>query len=203
MWNKINGIIGDRTPVVMTAQHPFTSKLVLSNVKNFKYTWVWGKSKLTNFLMVKHRPAKKHEDIVVFYRKQCAYYPQMEKGKPYKSKGGGVKKITTTNASPVKQLPSSNSGTRYPSSIQMIKSEGKGVHPTQKPVALMEYLISTYTNPGDTVLDFTMGSGTTGVAAMNLGRSFIGIELDVEYFRIAESRIKAAHEESMARMVDE
>ena len=145
---------------------------------------MWEKEQGVNFMLAKKQPMKVHEDICVFSQKGSRYFPQMTEGKPYVS-GKGTSGDVTGNVTKVQTV---NSGTRYPRSVQFIKRE-VGHHPTQKPVALMEYLIRTYTNEGETVLDNTMGSGTTGVACRNSGRSFIGIERDPGYFAIAEQRI--------------
>ena len=192
MWEQLKRVIKPNGAIVMTACQPFTSALVMSNPEMFKYCWVWEKSLFTNFAMVKKQPAKKHEDIVVFYNKQPVFYPQMVKGTPYTDKERSRTFGVINDAMPKKKAIK-NTGTRYPSSVQKFSNGNNGnIHPTQKPVALMEYLIRTYTNEGETVLDFTMGSGTTGVAAKNLGRKFIGIELDQGYFDIAVKRIGEA-----------
>jgi site-specific DNA-methyltransferase (adenine-specific) len=164
----------------------------MSNVKMFKYCWVWEKSRRTGFLNAKKQPLKCCEDVCIFYTKQAIYNPQLTSGhEPTRSGisnviGGGVYRDGLFS------IGCKGKTIRYPINIIKEKSCHNGygrVHPTQKPVALMEYLIRTYTNAGDTVLDFTMGSGTTGVAAKNLGRSFIGIELDPDYFALASKRI--------------
>lgn len=190
MWEQLERVIKPKGVIVMTATQPFTTKLIASNMDMFKYSWVWQKSSATGFLNVKRMPLRKHEDILVFYNNPPTYNPQMTKGKPYKAKQGTAGDIykttclTTTN---------NTTGDRYPLSIIDINNNKQGgFHPTQKPVKLMEYLINTYTNKGDTVLDFTMGSGSTGVAAANIDRSFIGIELNDDYFKIATDRIKNA-----------
>lgn len=156
----------------------------MSNPKLFRYCWVWEKEQGVNFLMAKKQPLKVHEDICVFYKKQCTYNPQMTKGKPYISGKGDSGEVTGK----VKKIQTKNTGTRYPKSIIRFNRE-RGLHPTQKPVSLFEYLIKTYTNEGDLVLDNCMGSGTTGVACKNLNRNFIGMELDEDYFNIAKERI--------------
>ena len=168
----------------MTASQPFTTTLISSNMKMFKYCWVWEKEQGVNFMLAKKQPLKVHEDIVVFSKKQPIYNPQMTTGKPYTSGKGDSGEVTGK----VKKIQIKNNGMRYPRSIQKINRQ-TGKHPTQKPVALMEYLIKTYTNEGETVLDFAMGSGTTGVACKNLNRDFIGIEIEKEYFDIAKRRI--------------
>ena len=186
MWAQLKRIIKPNGAIVMTASQPFTSALVMSNVKMFKYCWVWNKKTSANVGAARFQPLKTHEDIVIFGGK---YKPQMATGKMRMKGGKASNGIANGSLPPIYY----KSDQYYPISILDIKTE-RGYHPTQKPVALMEYLIRTYTNEGETVLDFTMGSGTTGLAAKNLGRSFIGIELDIDYFKIASDRIKATTE---------
>ena len=201
MWKQLKRVIKPNGAIVMTASQPFSTTLIASNMKMFKYCWVWEKTRGSNFATLKYMPWKMHEDIIVFNAKGV-YNPQkyevdesqIDKRKnvrpPESNKDGVYGEITRTRKK--------DDGTRYPSSILKIKNPNNNtVHPTQKPVALMEYLIKTYTNEGETVLDFTMGSGTTGVACRNLSRNFIGIELDAGYFEIAEKRIK---EKNMLQM---
>lgn len=193
MWEQLKRIIKPNGAIVMTASQPFTSVLIVSNVKQFKLEWIWEKSKATGHALCKKRPLKAHESVIVFSGGSELYNPQMTSGKPYKSKLG---KKESPEFSTGTKRNDNNTGARYPRSVQYFKtseSERNNYnHPTQKPVALMEYLIKTYTNEGETVLDFTMGSGTTGVAAKNLNRNFIGIELDENYFKIAKERIESA-----------
>jgi site-specific DNA-methyltransferase (adenine-specific) len=194
MWEHLKRIIKPNGAIVMTASQPFTSALVMSNPKMFKYCWVWEKTMASNFAQAKKQPFKKHEDVCIFYKKQPTYNPAMENGKPYTDKRTtGARNASVGASKSVARQVINNEGKRYPSSVQKFSNgNNRNVHPTQKPVAPMEYLISTYTNEGETVLDFTMGSGTTGVAAKNTGRKFIGIELDKEYFKIAARRIHEA-----------
>ena len=187
MWEQLKRIVKPNGAIVMFGNQPFTSILVTSNLEMFKYQWVWDKVRGSNFATVKIRPFNSHEDVVVFYAKQPTYNPQMVEGKPYTQKQGYVGESKQTGLYR-KEVITVNEGVRYPLSI-IKQSKESGFHPTQKPVALMEYLIKTYSNEGETVLDFTMGSGTTGVACMNTQRKFIGIELDANYFDIAEQRI--------------
>tara|TARA_Y100000593_G_scaffold23333_1_gene46273 strand:+ start:100 stop:825 length:726 start_codon:yes stop_codon:yes gene_type:complete len=190
MWAELKRIIKPNGAIVMTAGQPFSSALVMSNPEWFAYEWVWVKTKITGVLNAKRMPVRKHEQVLVFCdRKSTGTYNAqglIEKGTVTKQ-GGNSDNYGERNAKEYVQA-----FTNWPRDVLEIKSEGKTVHPTQKPVALMEYLIKTYTNEGETVLDFTMGSGTTGVAAVNFNRAFIGIELDADYFAIAESRIKNA-----------
>lgn len=183
-----------RGAIVLTAAQPFTSMLIMSNVKWFKYSWVWDKASCTGFLNSKRQPLRRVEDVVVFYKSQPTYNPQMEvRGKPRK-KGGYIKKDGSENYGSFKNAESFNNE-YYPTNLIEISNANRceKYHPTQKPVALMEYLIKTYTNEGDTVLDNCMGSGTTGVACVKTNRSFIGIELDIEYFNIAKNRINSTN----------
>lgn len=176
-----------RGAVVLTASQPFTASLVSSAIKYFKHSWVWEKSAATGHLNAKRMPMKLHEDVLVFAVGASLYNPQglAQFGQTVRRGGNG----TNFGGSGKENF---QEFTNYPRSILRFPHEAKPVHPTQKPVALMEYLIRTYTNPGDTVLDNTMGSGTTGVACVNTGRNFIGIEMDAEYFAIAEARIAEA-----------
>ncbi len=192
MWEQLKRIIKPNGAIVMTASQPFTSVLVCSNMKMFKYDWTWRKPKGTGHLNAKKQPMRDKEDVVVFYRNQPTYNPQMVVGKPYPEKSGWKGTEGYEGYGVDKRVGNANDGTRYPKQVLEFGVVERGtLHPTQKPVALMEYLIKTYTNQGDTVLDFTMGSGTTGVACKNLGRNFIGIELDFEYYQIATKRIEA------------
>jgi site-specific DNA-methyltransferase (adenine-specific) len=173
--------------IVLTAQTPFDKVLGVSNLKMLKYEWIWVKENGTGFLNAKKAPLKNHENVLVFYEKPPTYNPQMRIGfKPYFCKQGNASsnygKVTPDH------ITQSN-GDRYPLTVIEFKRDKDKIHPTQKPVALMEYLVKTYTNQGDTVLDNCMGSGTTGVDCKNLGRKFIGIEQDPNYFEIARKRI--------------
>ena len=191
MWEQLKRITKPNGAIVMTASQPFTSALVMSNPKMFKYCWVWDKRAAGNHGLAKHQPMKVHEDVVVFSQNTHLYLPIMTKGKSRKKGGYGLGNSIATG---MKEISPRLCDDYYPKSILEITNAGRSgkVHPTQKPVALMEYLILTYTNEGETVLDFTMGSGTTGVACKNLGRKFIGIELDQGYFDIAVKRIGEA-----------
>lgn len=195
LWKEYNRIVKDNGAMVFTASGLFTAQLMLSNPKNYKYKIVWEKSKPTNFLNAKRQPLRKHEDIVVFYRKQPTYNPQMTKGKAYNK---GVRKNQLTGSygdfNPV--LGKSN-GDRYPVDVIYFKtaeSEGKVIHPTQKPVGLARYLIRTYSNIGDVVLDNTCGSGTFLVAALREGRNFVGIEKNIDYAEFSKNRILKTYE---------
>jgi DNA modification methylase len=191
MWEQLNRIIKPNGAIVLFGSEPFSSALRMSNIKNYKYDWVWEKSKATNFLNAKKQPLRAKESILVFYKKQPTYNPQMTKGKSY-NKGIRKKQTKDDVYGSFNQTEVKSEGNRYPRDVLYFKTaetEGETFHKTQKPVKLMEYLIKTYTNENEIVLDFTMGSGTTGVAAKNLNRSFIGIELDDKYFEIAQERI--------------
>lgn len=198
MWEQLKRVIKPNGAIVMTASQPFTSILGGSNISDLKYSWIWLKSRATGHLNAKKMPMKSFEDILVFYKKQPTYNPQGVIFSPRKvmnsksdSLRGGDNKTSTVSGG-IRYEEYEQEFTNYPRQHIEIKSEGKTVHPTQKPVALMEYLIRTYTNEGETVLDFTMGSGTTGVACKNLNRNFIGIEKDETYFNIAQERIMSA-----------
>ncbi len=192
MWSAISHVAKINAAIVMTASQPFTSALIMSNIRQFKYEWVWHKNRATGFLQAKYMPMKKHENICVFVGQgKPTYNPQDTVGHAPTNSAKGYGHSPTFGKSKQRNYQGGDT-TRRPTSVQHFKSE-RGLHPTQKPVALMEYLIKTYTNEGDTVLDFAMGSGTTGVACANTGRKFIGIETDSSYFQLAENRIAEAH----------
>jgi len=189
LWEQYERIIKDNGAIVLFGSQPFTSALVMSNLKLFRYELIWQKTLATNFMLVKKQPAKKHENILVFYKKQPTYNPQMEIGKPYKDKPRKRTVGIHGNAETIKKAIN-NEGTRYPSSVQLFSNGNNGnVHPTQKPVELCEYLIKTYTNENELVLDNCIGSGTTAIACINTNRNYIGFELDKEYYEIAKNRI--------------
>jgi site-specific DNA-methyltransferase (adenine-specific) len=193
MWKQVRRLLKPRGAFVTTARQPFTSALVMSNPDWFRYELIWQKTSHTNFFHVRMQPAALHENILVFYGQQPTYNPQMQTGKPYTDKRESHDRHEGYRQCTTKRIAIDNGGMRYPSTVQLFSNGNNGsVHPTQKPVALMAYLIRTYTNAGDTVLDFTMGSGTTGVAAAKEGRNFVGIELDEGYFAIAQKRIAEA-----------
>lgn len=190
-WEEVKRIKKEIAPVISTAQMPFTAYLISTNYDDFKYTLVWEKSKATGYLNAKKQPMRAHEDIVVFYEKQCTYNPQMIEGKPY-NKGCAVRDTMAYGKQEKAVLVKNDSGLRYPRSVQYFvtaENEGK-LHPTQKPVALLEWLVKTYTNENETVLDPCMGSATTAIACLKMGRNFIGFELKKEYFEVAKARIK-------------
>jgi len=189
MWERLNKLIKSNGAIVLFGSEPFSSALRMSNIKNYKYDWIWEKVRPSNPMLAKKQPLRYHELTSVFYSKQCLYNPQKTKGKNNHKNGkfGGnhFNQITQTESI---YLNNTNN-MKYPKTILRFKSDTTRIHPTQKPIALMEYLIKTYTNEGETILDFTMGSGSTGVACKNLNRKFIGIELDEKYFEIANKRI--------------
>jgi site-specific DNA-methyltransferase (adenine-specific) len=195
MWKQLKRVIKPNGAIVMTASQPFTTTLIASNMKMFKYCWVWDKKKGGSPLLSKIQPLRITEDVVVFGNGKATYNPIMElRDKPKRrGKNKGTASETTGNAFTQDKVYTH----KYPKNIiEVSNANQRGrVHPTQKPVALMEYLIKTYTNEGETVLDFTMGSGTTGVACKNLNRSFIGIEMDEGYFNIAKDRIHSHNTE--------
>ena len=196
MWEQLKRITKPNGAIVLTASQPFTSALVMSNPKMFKYEWIWEKNRGSNFATTKYQPMKEHENVLVFCEGATVYNPIYEN----RAEGGKARALhvinpsntgrrETLNGMEAKDSRNINPDQRVPRSIQKFNTE-VGQHPTQKPVALLEYLIKTYTNEGDTVLDFCMGSGTTGVACVQTGRHFIGIENDLTYFNIATRRIE-------------
>jgi len=195
MWEQLNRIIKPNGAIVLFGSEPFSSALRMSNIKNYKYDWIWKKNRGSNFASLKYQPFKEHENVLVFSNKTHNYYP-IKQARSESGKARAKYKLNASNTgkkgflSGMKEIDRGyiDKNLRNPSSVQKFNTE-VGKHPTQKPVALMEYLIKTYTNENETVLDFTMGSGTTGVAAKNLNRNFIGIENDANYFEIAKDRI--------------
>lgn len=191
LWKQYKRVLKSGGVVLLFSQQPFTTDLVNSNRKWFRYEWVWQKSRPVGFLNANRMPLRFHENIVVFYEHLPTYNPQKTPGKPYTSKGARY----TTNYRPFKPIPTTNrDGMRYPRDVVTFSSGnniGK-IHPTEKPVDLLEYMIRTYTDAGDIVLDSCMGSGSCGVACQRLGRDFIGIEKDPGYFESARKRIADA-----------
>ena len=187
MWEQLKRVTKPNGAIVMTASQPFTTTLISSNMGMFKYCWYWDKIRGSNFATVKIRPFNSMEDVSVFYAKQVTYNPQMWIGKPYEQKQGRVGDAKQTGLAR-REVVTISDGKRYPLSVVRASKES-GFHPTQKPVALMEYLIKTYTNEGEMVLDFAMGSGTTLVAAKALGRKAIGIEISEKYCETAVGRL--------------
>lgn len=188
LWEQYNRIIKDNGAIVLFGSEPFSSALRMSNIKNFKYDWIWNKKLAGNGILAKKQPLKIHEIVSVF--NSGIYIPQMTKGRYRKKMTGGIKESEITGGNSV--VDEYSNDLYYPKTILEygIGNMRKGrLHPTQKPVALLEYLIKTYTNEGDVVLDNCMGSGSTGVACVNTNRDFIGIELDKDYFNIAKQRI--------------
>ena len=197
LWESYHRVIKDNGAIVLNCQQPFTTYLISSNIKEFKYCWVWYKKQCSGFLNSKKQPLRNCEDIAVFYKKQPTYNPQMEIGKPYIKKavtngdGKNYGKFDRVGEVAV------NEGTRFPRSVIKISNDNhKSLHPTQKPIELLEWLIYTYTNENETVLDNCMGSGSTGIACINTNRNFIGIELDNTYFEIAKKRIEEVNSKS-------
>ena len=189
LWEQYFRVVKKSGAMVFTAQAPFDKVLGESQLSILKYEWIWEKTKATGHLNAKKQPMKAHENVLVFYREQCTYNPQKTAGVPYVGAGGASKKDNYGDFAAVRE--GSADGSRYPRSVLKFPHESKPLHPTAKPVPLMEYFIRTYTNPGETVLDNCMGSGTTGVACLNLGRGFIGIENDPMYFQIAKQRLES------------
>lgn len=198
MWEQIHRVAKLNAATVMTATQPFTSALGASNIEELKYSWCWEKSRATGHLNAKKHPMKVFEDILVFYSVRPTYNPQglvhsprrVMNSKSHSLRGKGTE--TSTVSGGIRYEEYTQEFTNYPRNILRIASEGNTIHPTQKPIKLMEYLIKTYTRESQVVLDFTMGSGTTGIACANTGRKFIGIEKDEKYFELAKGRIEAA-----------
>ena len=188
LWAQYKRIVKPTAPIVLFGQEPFSTHLRMSNISWFKYDWIWEKEQGANFMLCKYQPYRVHEIISVFSKGSHTYNPQMEKGNPYISGKG----TSGSNFNNVSKVQSVNEGTRYPRSVIKVKTEKSNkmsFHPTQKPLALIEYLIRTYSNPGDTVLDNCMGSATTAVAAIRTGRNWIGYEMNTEFYNRALKRI--------------
>lgn len=194
LWEQYNRIIKDHGAIVLFGSEPFSTELKHSNMKMYRYDWIWQKNRATLFLMAHKRPLIKHELVSVFYKHLPTYNPQMGKGKPYKQNGSD--KVRNGGFySEIKYGEIDNDGTRYPTTIiDFPNSNANRYHPTEKPQNILEYLIKTYTNEGDLVLDNCIGSGSTGVACVNTNRQFIGMELNQKYFDIAKKRVEEAEE---------
>jgi site-specific DNA-methyltransferase (adenine-specific) len=204
MWRELNRVIKNNGAIVLFGSEPFSSHLRMSNIKNYKYDWIWVKSTSAGFIHAKNMPMKRTENISVFSlssmghqtqlgNKRMNYNPQdlVKINRTYKRLHTNC--VNVIGKRPSHKLEFTSDFTNYPKNIlNFARGNNKNVHPTQKPVALLEYLVKTYTLEGETVLDFTMGSGSTGVACVNTNRNFIGIELDEKYFDIATSRINDA-----------
>ena len=190
LWEQYERVIKDNGAIVLTAQTPFDKVLGVSNLKHLKYEWIWQKTQGTGHLNAKKMPMKNHENILVFYKKLPTYNPQMREGQSYYKQKSGV---ASSNYGSQIAVTSESNGNRYPLTIVPFKSDRR-LHPTQKPVALFEYLIRTYTNENETILDNCIGSGTTAIACMNTNRNYIGFELDESYYNIANERIEKYNE---------
>lgn len=188
LWGHYERIIKDNGAIVLFAQIPFTMTLGSSNMKLLKYEWIWKKEAGTGFLNAKKMPLKDHENILVFYKKPPVYNPQMREGKAYITRKGNHG--SNYGKDSIATVVTENNGERYPLTVLEFQRDKDKIHPTQKPVALFEYLIKTYTNEGETVLDNCMGSGTTAIACLNTNRNFIGFEKDEEYWKLANERIE-------------
>lgn len=192
LWFEYERIIKDNGVIILFGQGLFTARVMLSNEKLWKYNIIWKKgNRVSGFLNAKKQPLRNHEDIMVFYKKQPTYNPQMTIGQPLHGKGSGVHNFKNSNYGVFKEMDDTRKGStlKYPKSVLTFDKPHPSKHPTEKPVDLCEWLIKTYSNEGDTVLDNCMGSGTTGVACKNTNRNFIGIELDENYFKIAQERL--------------
>ena len=197
LWEQFSRIIKSTTPIILFGQEPFSSYVRMSNIKQYRYDWYWEKERLTNVFQIKKRCGKTVENIMVFYKEQCIYNPQKHEhhGKPVHNKVGENARWSVTQSGynqNTKPFSYNDDGTRHPTQVLRINRDNplKRLHPTQKPVELLEYLIKTYTNEGMTVLDNCMGSGSTGIACLNTNRNFIGIEKDENYFNVAKQRIE-------------
>jgi site-specific DNA-methyltransferase (adenine-specific) len=191
LWEQYNRIIKDSGAIVLFGREPFSSYLRTSNVKMYRYDWIWEKSKATNFLFAKQMPLIAHEDIMVFYKSKPTYNPQKTQGKPYNKGREKRTEIEAVGKIGNGNLIENKTGLRNPRSVQYFvtaEREGK-LHPTQKPIKLIEYFVNTYSNENDTILDNTMGSGTTMLACKNLNRNGIGIEKDPQYYAVAVARV--------------
>ena len=195
LWEQYERVIKENGAIVLFGNEPFSSHLRMSNIKSYRYDWKWDKVRGANFATVNRRPFNSFEDIMVFYKKQPTYNPQFWQGKPYEQKQGYVGEGKQTGLSR-KEVVTKSDGRRYPLSIIRFSKEN-GLHPTQKPVPLFEYLIKTYTNEGETVLDNCMGSATTAIACMNTNRNYIGFELDEDYYELASKRISKHAEDNI------
>lgn len=201
LWNAYNHVCKDNAAILIFGNEPFSSYLRLSNVKDYKYDWYWEKERLTNVFQVKHRCGKTVETISVFYSKQCIYNPQktIYTGKPVSNKIGENAIFSKTQGGTIYNKPIEyiDDGTRHPTQVLRFNRENNRylLHPTQKPVKLLEYLIKTYSNENSIVLDNCMGSGSTGIACLTTGRRFIGIEKDPNFFKIASERIENKYKE--------
>ena len=186
LWAEYERVIKENGAIVLFSQMPFTAVLAQSNSKLFRYEWIWVKDNATGFLNANKMPLKLHENILVFYKKPPVYNPQFGDGKPYTAPHS----INSSNYGKHNAVTTKSDGKRFPVDVVKFQRDSSRVHPTQKPVSLCEYLIKTYTNPGDVVLDNCIGSGTTAVACIRTGRNFIGFESNKDYYDIAVERIK-------------
>lgn len=198
MWEQFKRVTKHNAAIVLFSQMPFGAELIMSNRKMFRYEWCWLKTHYSGFLNASKMPLKGHENILVFYQQLPTYNPQFTKGEPY-TRICDRKSANYSNGKRFKQPDVISREFRYPVDYQLFRHEKK-YHPTQKPTELLEYLIKTYTNEGETVLDATMGSGSTGVAAINTGRNFIGIEIEENFYDIAQKRILEATKATMQEL---
>ena len=192
LWEQYRRVIKDNGAIVLFGREPFSSYLRISNVKMYRYDWIWEKSKATNFLFAKQMPLIAHEDIMIFYKNKPTYNPQKTQGKPYNKGREKRTEIEAVGRIGNGNLIENKSGLRNPRSVQYFvtaEREGK-LHPTQKPIKLIEYLVKTYTNENDWVLDNTCGSNTTGIACYDLNRNYIGIEKDIDIYKVAKKRVE-------------
>ncbi|WP_462425361.1 DNA-methyltransferase [Fusobacterium varium] len=190
LWQSIEKVANEDTPIILISNQPYTSILISSNIKNYKYSWYWKKGRGRGHLNAKRQPLRDIEEICVFYKKQCYYRPQMIEGKENHSIGKSAGTLGSEGTTYGKHKKICTKGTmKYPKQLLEFKEPHPAVYSTQKPIKLIEYLLKTYTKEGDTVLDFCMGSGTTGVACKKLKRKFIGIDKSLEAYNLAKERI--------------
>jgi site-specific DNA-methyltransferase (adenine-specific) len=203
LWPEYWRVCKPSAAILLMAQTPFDKVLGVSQIENLRYEWIWEKTAATGFLNAKKAPLKAHENVLVFYRRAPIYNPEMTAGHTIKRVNASLACHGENYSKAVSVRAPYESTARYPRSVQKFAKDNRllNQHPTQKPVALMEYLIRTYTNEGDTVLDSCMGSGTTGVACANTDRQFIGIEMDSKYFEIAKNRIETAIADRVMRVI--
>lgn len=201
LWKQYRRVVKKNGAVLLFGQMPFTAELVVSNRRDFKYMWIWQKHYKRGFLNANKQPLRTTENICVFYAKQCTYHPQMKKGKMRTMRQGKQSSCYGTFS----RKEAVTTDLRYPLDVLDFNgiAPGKNIHPTQKPVELLEYLIKTYSNAGEVVLDNCMGSGSTGVACVSTGRRFVGIELDEYYFQVAKERIEEAVRKTLNKKCEE
>lgn len=190
LWTAIEKVVDDNTPVILMSNQPYTTQLIMSNIKNYKYSWYWQKVRGRGYLNAKRQPLRDIEEICVFYKKQCYYNPVTVKGKANHGIGKSINTYDEGRTYGKYKKVFTEGDMKYPKQLLTFQEPHPPVYATQKPVKLIEYLLSTYTKEGDIVLDFCMGSGSTGIACKNMGRKFIGIDNSKEAYELAKNRIE-------------